>query len=162
MGVGRRISGLRRKQGPCGQIGYDKTGDLKWESEKSNPDLEYIISMGKMFDVSMDYLLLGMNDSSVKQAPSKTDQSEKRMVKFTFTKAAFAILLAFGIFTLLMTPLIATVYRNYISQYAPAYTDAYLYLQEWPLRGVVIAGILAALAGTAGIVWVIIKKRIRN
>ena len=66
--------------------------------------------------------------------------------------------MAAGILILLMCPLFATMYRNYISHYEPACTDPYVYLQEWPLLGVNIAGVLLSITGALGLSWPYIRK----
>lgn len=70
MHVGKRIAELRRKQGltqeQLGQLlGTTRQAVSKWESGKSNPDLDYVIHMGMLFRVSMDELLLGVQPNTV-------------------------------------------------------------------------------------------------
>ena len=64
MAIGQRISELRKKNGLtqeqlAEELGTTRQAISKWESEKSSPDIDSVIRMGTLFDVSMDYLLLG-------------------------------------------------------------------------------------------------------
>ena len=163
MSVGKRIAEVRKKQGLTQEhladiLGTTRQAVSKWESDKTNPDLDYIIHISQCFAVSTDYLLLGINASAdhPPAAPDngncKQDSGGKR------NRTVFIFVMAVGILILLLCPLFATVYRNYISHYAPAYTDPYVYLQEWPLLGVKIAGILLSITGVLGLSWPFIRK----
>ena len=72
------------------------------------------------------------------------------------------MVLALGIAILLLCPLFATLYRNYISRFAPAFTDPYLYLTQWPLLGVKLLGILSLVLGSAGLLWPLLRKTYRQ
>lgn len=81
MGVGKRIAELRKKQGLTQEqlaemLSTTRQAVSKWESEKSTPDIVYVISMGKIFGVSMDYLLLGM-EPAVSQAEARNGGQNK-------------------------------------------------------------------------------------
>ena len=163
MSVGKRIAEVRKKQGLTQEqladiLGTTRQAVSKWESDKTNPDLDYIIHICERFSISTDYLLLGINESAdhPPAAPDngncKQDSGGKR------NRIVFILVMAVGILILLLCPLFATVYRNYISHYAPAYTDPYVYLQEWPLLGVKIAGILLSITGVLGLSWPFIRK----
>ena len=67
MDIGQRIMDLRKKRGMTQEhlaevLGTTRQAVSKWESGKSAPDLDYAIAMGKYFGVSMDYLLLGVEE----------------------------------------------------------------------------------------------------
>lgn len=163
MSVGKRISELRKKQGLTQEqlaemLGTTRQAVSKWESEKTNPDLDYIISIGKIFHVSMDYLLLGIGTSENSPTSESWSQVSNNISENKKSRIVFFIVLAAGILILLLCPLFATNYRNYISQYEPAYTDPYLYLQEWPLVGIKIAGILSAAIGAIGVSWPLMRS----
>ena len=150
MEIGQRIAELRKKQGMTQEqladiLGTTRQAVSKWESGKSTPDLYYAIAMGRHFGVSMDYLLLGSEEKApvTEEAPGRPK-----------SKKVFIVLLAFGVFLCLLLPLMAEVYRNYIFQCkGVAYTDADLYLREWPLAGVTFLAWGSALTGIGGLVW---------
>jgi len=54
----RKNAGLSQEQ--LGEhLGVSRQAVSKWESGQSNPDLQYIISMARLFGVSTDWLLVG-------------------------------------------------------------------------------------------------------
>lgn len=162
MHVGKRIAELRRKQGltqeQLGQLlGTTRQAVSKWESGKSNPDLDYVIHMGTLFRVSMDELLLGVQPNTVHAQYIETEETRKPDLS-PKRRISFYVLAIVGILILLLCPLFATVYRNYLSGYEPAATDPYIYLQKWPLLGVKLAGILSSAIGMGGLAWPIVRK----
>ncbi len=163
MSVGKRIAEVRKKQGLTQEqladiLGTTRQAVSKWESDKTNPDLDYIIHISQSFAISTDYLLLGIESSA--DNPSAPPGNGNGIKDFgnKRNRIVFILVMAVGILILLLCPLFATMYRNYISHYAPAYTDPYVYLQEWPLLGVKIAGILLSISGVLGLSWPFIRK----
>ena len=55
------------------QLGISRQSVSKWESGASIPDLDKIVRMSKLFDVSTDYLL---KDSLEEEQPSETENSD--------------------------------------------------------------------------------------
>ncbi|MDO4337929.1 MAG: helix-turn-helix transcriptional regulator [Eubacteriales bacterium] len=62
MSIGQQISGIRKEH----QLTQEKFGELfhvtrqtvsNWENEKSYPDLQTLVNMSEMFDISLDRLL---------------------------------------------------------------------------------------------------------
>lgn len=158
MRIGKRLSELRKKHGftqeqLADRLGTTRQAVSKWESEKSNPDLDYVIQMGKIFGVSMDYLLLGTEPAFPDPKSSNVNNSQNGVPAPKRRKTAYLLSLCFGALILLLCPLFATLYRNHISGYAPALTDPYLYLNQWPLLGVKLLGILSSITGAAGLAW---------
>lgn len=162
MRVGKRISELRRKQGLTQEqlaelLGTTRQAVSKWESEKSNPDLDYVIHMGTLFQVSMDELLLGVQPNTVHAQRIETEGTRKPDPSKR-SRIIFYVMAIVGILILLLCPLFATIYRNYLSGYEPAATDPYIYLQKWPLLGVKLAGILSSAIGMGGLSWPTVRK----
>lgn len=65
MNMSDRIQYLRKSKGIsqeelADKIGVSRQAVSKWESEQSSPDLEKIIIMSELFDVTTDYLLKGI------------------------------------------------------------------------------------------------------
>lgn len=155
MTIGERIALLRKKQGLTQEqladiLGTTRQAVSKWEAGKSSPDIDYAISMGAYFGVSMDYLLLGMEDTEEKPAPlapaPKPNCHPYRIL--------FIVLLIIGICILLILPSIAAIYRNYeFESLGSAFTDPNLYLTRWPLKGMVFIGIGMTLFGAGGLIF---------
>lgn len=64
MGIEERIYDLRKKKGIsqedlANKIGVSRQAVSKWESKQSTPDLDKIIQLSDLFDVTTDYLLKG-------------------------------------------------------------------------------------------------------
>lgn len=65
MNVADRIQSLRKTKGfsqeeLADKVGVSRQAVSKWESEQSTPDLEKIIIMSELFDVTTDYILKGI------------------------------------------------------------------------------------------------------
>jgi Predicted transcriptional regulators len=65
MNLGDRIQYLRKSQGISQEelaykIGVSRQAVSKWESEQSLPDIDRIIAMSELFEVTTDYLLNGI------------------------------------------------------------------------------------------------------
>ena len=167
MHIGKRISEQRKQQGITQEqladmLGTTRQAVSKWESGKSNPDLDYVIRMGGIFGVSMDYLILGSEYTATIPEESNVNTSRIDASPSNRYRIIYVILSACGIVVLLLCPLFATLYRNYISGYAPAVTDPYWYLSQWPLLGVKLLGILSLILGAAGLLWPLLYKTYRE
>ena len=71
MTVGDRIQSLRKSKGMsqeelADQMGVSRQAVSKWESEQATPDLDKVVIMSELFEVTTDYLLKGIE-------PVKTD-----------------------------------------------------------------------------------------
>ena len=76
MTIGNRIIALRKAQqfsqeDIANKIGVSRQSVSKWESEQSIPDLEKIITMSDIFEVTTDYILKGVEPVSISNR--KTD-----------------------------------------------------------------------------------------
>lgn len=69
MTISDRIQHLRKAKGIsqeelADKIGVSRQAVSKWESEQSSPDIEKIILMSNFFEVTTDYLLMGIETAS--------------------------------------------------------------------------------------------------
>lgn len=158
MTVGNRITELRKKRGMTQEqladaIGATRQAVSKWESAKSSPNVEFVIQMGKLFDVSMDYLLLGEDNTATTKAEMSTTGAQPHTGK-NHRGTIFLILLVVGIALVCLLPLFASLYQSQIMSIgAPYHTDANLYLSEWPLLGVVLLSCIPLIMGLLGLLW---------
>ncbi len=72
MTIADRIQSLRKSKGMsqeelADRIGVSRQAVSKWESEQATPDLEKVVIMSDIFEVTTDYLLKGIE-------PVKTDE----------------------------------------------------------------------------------------
>ncbi len=70
MNIADRIQYLRKQSGLsqeelADKVGVSRQAVSKWESEQSSPDLEKIIAMSELFEVTTDYILRGIEPTSV-------------------------------------------------------------------------------------------------
>lgn len=69
MNIADRIQYLRKQKGfsqeeLADKVGVSRQAVSKWESEQSTPDLEKIIIMSELFEVTTDYILKGIEPVS--------------------------------------------------------------------------------------------------
>ena len=75
MTIADRIQSLRKSKGMSQEeladaVGVSRQAVSKWESEQATPDLEKVVIMSDIFEVTTDYLLKGIEP--VKQDDHKT------------------------------------------------------------------------------------------
>lgn len=95
MNIADRIQFLRKQKGYsqeelADKVGVSRQAVSKWESEQSVPDLEKIIVMSDLFEVTTDYLLKGIEPASV---------TNKKTVKTFYIAFAFVFVLIAGIWS---------------------------------------------------------------
>ena len=69
MNIADRIQYLRKQKGYsqeelADKVGVSRQAVSKWESEQSTPDLEKVIVMSELFEVTTDYILKGIEPVS--------------------------------------------------------------------------------------------------
>lgn len=69
MNIADRIQYLRKQKGYsqeelADKVGVSRQAVSKWESEQSTPDLEKVIAMSELFEVTTDYILKGIEPVS--------------------------------------------------------------------------------------------------
>ena len=69
MNIADRIQYLRKQNGYsqeelADKVGVSRQAVSKWESEQSTPDLEKVIIMSELFEVTTDYILKGIEPVS--------------------------------------------------------------------------------------------------
>lgn len=85
MNLADRIQYLRKQKGYlqedlADKVGVSRQAVSKWESEQSTPDLEKVIAMSELFEVTTDYLLKGIERGNPKFCV--TAKSGANRVKF--------------------------------------------------------------------------------
>ena len=71
MNIADRIQYLRKQNGYsqeelADKVGVSRQAVSKWESEQSIPDLEKVIIMSELFEVTTDYILKGIEPVSIR------------------------------------------------------------------------------------------------
>ncbi len=159
MELGKRIAELRKSRGMTQEqlgerLGASRQAVSKWEAGKAVPELDLIIKMGELFGVTMDDLILARPAQPVCEdtdtPPQKTEQvGEKRNGSLTLSIVLSVV--GFGI--LCLCPLMAELYKGFeFKTSGSAFTNAIEYLWRWPIKWVVILGVVLLLGGIVGIV----------
>lgn len=78
MEFNNRLYQLRKQKGLsqeelASRLNVSRQTVSKWEIGDSAPDMEKLIAMSELFDVSLDYLMLGKEDSSQPTSSAGSD-----------------------------------------------------------------------------------------
>jgi len=79
MNIADRIQNLRKAKGIsqeelADKVGVSRQAVSKWESEQSIPDIDKVIIMSDYFDVTIDYLIRGIeNEKQVNETPANAN-----------------------------------------------------------------------------------------
>ena len=90
MNIADRIQYLRKQKGYsqeelADKVGVSRQAVSKWESEESTPDLEKVITMSELFEVTTDYILKG-----IESLPKDVTQPKKKPNASIFSVAGTA------------------------------------------------------------------------
>ena len=88
MNMADRIQYLRKTKGlsqeeRADKVGVSRQAVSKWESEQSSPDLDKVIIMSELFDVTTDYILKGIEPIVDKEQKSNELTSKIRYIAST-------------------------------------------------------------------------------
>ena len=106
MNLNERLQDLRKKAGYSQEqlaelLGISRQAVSKWESGQGNPDIDNIIKLTKIYQISADYILLGLEREPKAEAaplPPKKEQSpemRKALAIITVTAAMAVITVLF-------------------------------------------------------------------
>ena len=117
MTIADRIQSLRKTKGMSQEeladaVGVSRQAVSKWESEQATPDLDKVVIMSDIFEVTTDYLLKGIEPvktddhktmADVIDSKVLTDKNGKRAKKILkWVLIGFGILLTVDIITMLI------------------------------------------------------------
>lgn len=116
MNLNERLQDMRKKAGYSQEqlaelLGISRQAVSKWESGQGNPDIDNIIKLTKVYQVSADYILFGLENEANEQAeqnplPPKNNGLSPEMHK------AFAIITVtagFAIITVLFITVLSII-----------------------------------------------------
>lgn len=87
MGIAERLQELRKKAGYSQEqvaemLGISRQAISKWESGQGNPEIDNVVKLTEIYNVSADYILLGReNNISVSEPEKKMEPEKKTMSK---------------------------------------------------------------------------------
>lgn len=109
MNINERLQGLRKKAGYSQEqvaemLGISRQAISKWESGQGNPEIDNVIKLTEIYQVSADYILSGRETNTVNASPKKEKintetRKEFRIICVTAATAVITVLfiLALGL-----------------------------------------------------------------
>ena len=108
----------------------------KWENGQTAPDLNNIIAMSNLYEVTTDYILIGKERS-----PKENREKDRK-------RKSGMICLGGGIILTLLLPLFAKMYQEWMFVTAgSSYTNFLYYLKEFPMLGVTVLAVAGIVIG---------------
>ncbi len=97
MTIADRIQSLRKSKGMSQEeladaAGVSRQAVSKWESEQSTPDLDKVIILSEIFDVTTDYLLRGIEPAESNDHKTMADVVDSKLLTEKNSKRAKSIL----------------------------------------------------------------------
>ena len=97
MTIADRIQSLRKSKGMSQEeladaVGVSRQAVSKWESEQATPDLDKVIIMSDIFDVTTDYLLKGIEPVETVDHKTMADVVDQKILTEKNGKRAKSIL----------------------------------------------------------------------
>lgn len=85
MNVADRIQALRKQHGMSQEqladaVGVSRQAVSKWESEQASPDLDKVVIMSDLFDVTTDYILKGIEPVEVQDHKTMADVIDQKVL----------------------------------------------------------------------------------
>ena len=85
MNVADRIQALRKQHGMSQEqladaVGVSRQAVSKWESEQASPDLDKVVIMSDLFDVTTDYILKGIEPAKVQDHKTMADVIDEKVL----------------------------------------------------------------------------------
>ena len=93
MTIADRIQSLRKSKGMsqeelADRIGVSRQAVSKWESEQATPDLDKVVIMSDIFEVTTDYLLKGIEPVKTDDHKTMADVLDQRILTEKNSKRA--------------------------------------------------------------------------
>ena len=85
MTIADRIQSLRKSKGMSQEeladaAGVSRQAVSKWESEQSTPDIDKVIILSEIFDVTTDYLLRGIESAETNDHKTMADVVDQKIL----------------------------------------------------------------------------------
>ena len=115
----------------------------KWENGQTAPDLNNIIAMSNLYEVTTDYILIGRE-----RFPKENREKDRK-------RKSGMICLGGGIILTLLLPLFAKMYQGWMFvTEGSSYTNSLYYLKEFPMLGVTVLAVAGIVIG----IWILRQK----
>lgn len=107
------------------------------------PDLDNIIAMSNLYEVTTDYILIGKE-----RVPKEKEQKRRK-------RKSGILCLAAGVILTLLLPLFAKLYQGWMfATEGSSYTNSLYYLTELPMLGVTVLAVAGIVIG----IWLLKKE----
>lgn len=85
MSIAERLQELRRKSGysqeqVAEKLGISRQAISKWESGQGNPEIDNVVKLTEIYNVSADYILLGRENNIIVSEPEKKTMSKEARI----------------------------------------------------------------------------------
>ncbi|MBR6484718.1 MAG: helix-turn-helix transcriptional regulator [Clostridiales bacterium] len=86
MTISDRIQALRKAKGMSQEqladaVGVSRQAVSKWESEQTIPDIDKVVAMSELFDVTTDYILRGIEPVEIQDHKTMADVIDQKVLK---------------------------------------------------------------------------------
>ena len=103
----------------------------KWENGQTAPDLDNIIAMSNLYEVTTDYILIGRE-----RYPKENGKKDRK-------RKSGMLCLGGGIILTLLLPLFAKMYQGFeFSNFHQCFTESWRYIFKFPLLGILLIALL--------------------
>ena len=85
MTISDRIQALRKAKGMSQEqladaVGVSRQAVSKWESEQTIPDIDKVVAMSELFDVTTDYILRGIEPVEIQDHKTMADVIDQKVL----------------------------------------------------------------------------------
>ncbi|EOS53052.1 helix-turn-helix transcriptional regulator [Lachnospiraceae bacterium MD335] len=117
MNLNERLHDLRKKAGYSQEqlaelLGISRQAISKWESGQGNPDIDNIIKLTKIYQVSADYILMGCeNEPNGQREPAPLPSKNELSPEMRKALAIITITAGFAVITVLFITALSVMER---------------------------------------------------
>lgn len=117
MNLNERLQYLRKKAGYSQEqlaelLGISRQAISKWESGQGNPDIDNIVKLTKIYQVSADYILLGREDKTNTQTePTPLPPKNELSPEMRKALAIITVTAGFAVITVLFITMLSVMER---------------------------------------------------
>ena len=117
MSFGEKLQQLRKSRGLsqedlAHQLNVSRQAVSKWESQNGYPEVEKIILISELFQVSLDYLMKENDEKQENEAISFYLMSQQKIDEYLQMKKSFALRIGFSVTIMIMGLFIAVLCAN--------------------------------------------------
>lgn len=148
MTFGQNLQTLRRQNGLsqqqlAEQLGVSRQAVSKWELDAAKPDIDNVIQISRLFDVSIDELLTGEPFRNARSFPQPMEATSGKRTRLIVG----AVLVLAGVVCLILAGFAAVWMRSIDMQTGSWYTDVTEYLWHFPVIAVIAVAAVCLLTG---------------